>query len=466
MRRQRVYALVVLLLISMAFSSPLMAATPAAAGEPVVIEGTLLLSVEDDFATGRTTTHYFLHQKGPSRRQDVRHSLTLIPEQAATVHPGMRVRITGRLSGNALTADHGVGALVVLEDTAASGPVEARKVLVLLVDITDAANVTHAVSATCDDSTATVAGLLFGANTTAANANGCYQDSSFDTLGLGGALYPGTAFDVQRVTITDTVTTCDYTSWGEQADAAAANLGSYQHRLYVLPADTSCNWAGVAYVNSCPGPFCQAWVRAYAAQPCGYVDAMAHELGHNLGLMHASWDTDNNGSNDCEYCDDADFMGYAEANLRTLNGPHKVQMGWVSGAGIVDASAGGRFTLSPLNLLNAPLPQVATITPVSGSPYYLSYRVASGYDAFLVNTFYSPGVVGELSIHRWAGGISNTFFITSLRDGQSFTDAASGVTIVQTSHSGAGVTFTVNCPVGHHGRGAKSHCGVPKTRKR
>jgi hypothetical protein len=31
--------------------------------------------------------------------------------------------------------------------------------------------------------------------------------------------------------------------------------------------------------------------------------------------MHSSWDTNNDGSIDCEYCDDSDFMGYAEATL-------------------------------------------------------------------------------------------------------------------------------------------------------
>ena len=107
-------------------------------------------------------------------------------------------------------------------------PLAARKVLVLLVDITDASNVTHAVSATCDGSNATAAAITFGFNTTAANVDDCYQDSSFGHLGLGGALYPGTSLDVQRVHIADTVTACNYTSWGSKADAAATNLGSYR----------------------------------------------------------------------------------------------------------------------------------------------------------------------------------------------------------------------------------------------
>jgi hypothetical protein len=411
-------------------------------GSPAVVEGSVAMVVEDHFASGRAIKHYFLEHSGPYGR----HDLKLTPHQARTVQPGMRVRVTGSLAGRVLTSDAADHAVVVLEAPAAAAatPLAVRKVLVLLVNITDPNLVTHSVSATCDGSSDTAAASTFGFATTAASVDGCYQDSSFGQLGVGGASYPGTDLDVQRVTIADTVTACNYTSWGSKADAAATNLASYQHRVYVIPADVNCGWAGLAYVNSCPSPYCQSWVKAYASQPCGYVDAIAHELGHNIGLMHASSDTNNDNSIDCEYCDDSDFMGYAEANLRPLNGPHKVQMGWVSGPGIVDASGGGQFTLSPLSEPNAPWPQVSTIIPSTGSPYYVSYRTASGYDAFLPGTYYSWGLVGEISIHRWPGGITNTLFVTSLTDGQTFTDAANGLTIVQNSHSASGVTFTVS----------------------
>jgi hypothetical protein len=87
-----------------------------------------------------------------------------------------------------------------------------------------------------------VAAGTFGFNTTAANVDGCYQDSSFGLLGVGGASYPGTDVDVQRVTISDAVTSCNYTSWGSKADAKAANLANYQHRVYVVPDDANCGW--------------------------------------------------------------------------------------------------------------------------------------------------------------------------------------------------------------------------------
>ena len=407
---------------------------------PAVIEGTVLMAVEDDFARGKAKKRYFLDQAGGKQK----HELKLTAQQADALRPGMKVRASGNLAGGVLSADGTGGGVTILEAPAgAAQPTAVRKVLILLVDITDSGNVTHRVGAMCDGTVDAVAAGTFGFNTTAANVDGCYQDSSFGLLGVGGASYPGTDVDVQRVTISDAVTSCNYTSWGSKADAKAANLANYQHRVYVVPDDANCGWAGLAYVNSCPGSYCQAWVKAYGGQPCGYLDAIAHEVGHNLGLMHASTDLNNDAALDCEYCDDSDFMGYAEANLRPLNGPHRVQMGWVSGGGVIDASGGGQFTLSPLNLRAAPLPQVARIVTPNGDPYYLSYRVGIGYDTLLSSTFYSPGLVGELSIHRWPGGVTNTRFIASLGTGESLPDAANGLTIIKNSDNGSSLTLTV-----------------------
>jgi hypothetical protein len=154
----------------------------------------------------------------------------------------MKLRVTGSLAANVLSADPVDAGVVVLEAPAATAPAAARKVLVLLDDIVDSDDVTHAISSTCDDSNETAAAITFGFNTTAASVDGCYQDSSFGQLGMGGASYPGKDVDVQRVSITDSVTSCDYTSWGSKADAKASNL-STTSTASVVPADVNCGWA-------------------------------------------------------------------------------------------------------------------------------------------------------------------------------------------------------------------------------
>ena len=89
-------------------------------GSSVVIEGTIVVLVEDDFQKGRATRRYFLNQSG--RQLDLR----LMPRQAAPLQPGMTVRITGQLVGNVLTADPSDESVVVLRPPAAAPSVPTR----------------------------------------------------------------------------------------------------------------------------------------------------------------------------------------------------------------------------------------------------------------------------------------------------------------------------------------------------
>ena len=172
MRRLTAFVPVVVLglLVAATMARPAAGQT-ATAGSPIVVEGTVAMVVEDDFQNGRPIKHYFLDRPGSHGRLD----LKLTPNQAKAVHPGMQVRIMGSLAGRVLTSDAGDHALVVLEapDTATAAPLAARKVLVLLVDITDANLVTHSVGATCDGSSDAAAASTFGFNTTAASVDGC-----------------------------------------------------------------------------------------------------------------------------------------------------------------------------------------------------------------------------------------------------------------------------------------------------
>ncbi len=190
------------------------------------------------------------------------------------------------------------------------------------------------------------------------NVDGCYQDSSFGALGFGGAVYPGGTPDVVRVTVNEAAAiggVCNYSAWGAAADKAATgvSLANYQHRVYVLPSNAGCSWAGLAYVGC--GSSCQAWVKAYSGQACGYPDAYAHEIGHNLGMWHASTDANNDGTLDCEYCDTVGLHGlrhrqHAHAQQRAQSadglGRRHPPGGWIAGRHVyrlVARARGGRI---------------------------------------------------------------------------------------------------------------------------
>ena len=413
-------------------------------GQPVVYEGTVTVAVEDDFERGRATRRYFIDEQNLGRRFE----LKVNKAQGDKLRTGARIRVRGHAAGNALSADPAGDAVTVLAEPQAAAPLTARKAVVLLVDIRDSTGVVQPVSTNCDGGTAKSADIMFGSQTTNPNVDGCYKDSSFGALGFGGAVYPGGTPDVVRVTVNEAAAiggVCNYSAWGAAADKAATgvSLANYQHRVYVLPANVGCSWAGLAYVGC--GNSCQAWVKAYSGQACGYPDAYAHEIGHNLGMWHASTDANNDGTLDCEYCDTSDFMGYATGSMRTLNSAHKVQMGWAGGTRLVDGSQGGTFTVSSLALAAAGSPQVVKVRPSSGDPYYLSLRTGVGYDATMPS---AATYLNKLHVHRYSGS-GNTRYITALGNGQSYADAASGITIQQLSSTGDSATFQVstNCAV-------------------
>ncbi|MCM2310081.1 MAG: hypothetical protein NDI84_01650 [Steroidobacteraceae bacterium] len=424
--------------ILFAFTTSLPAAHAAGNGQRVVYEGTIAVAVEDDFARGRATKRYFLDEQNLGSRVE----LQLSEHQGKALRTGQKIRVRGTAVGGGLSADAATDSVTVLAEPMAAAPITARKAVVILVDIKDSTGTVHAVSSTCDGS-ARSSNIMFGDQAGALNVDGCYQDASFGALGFGGASYPGSTLDVARVTINETATigsVCNYSAWGAAADRAVTGvtLANYQHRVYVVPSNVGCSWAGLAYVGC--GSSCQAWVKAYSGQACGYPDAYAHEIGHNLGMWHASTDTNNDGALDCEYCDTSSFMGYATGSLRTLNGPHKVQMGWASGARLVDGSQGGTFTVASLALAPAGSPQVVRVRPTSGDPYYIAFRTGVGYDSTMPS---ATTYLNKLNVHRYSGS-GNSRFIASLGDGQTFNDASSGITIQQLSRTADSATFTVS----------------------
>ena len=421
----------------LATAAQLAAAQPAPGGQRVVYEGTVAVAVEDDFERGRATMRYFLDE----RNLGTRFELKVNENQGRKLKTGQQVRVRGNAAGTALSADAGDDGVTVLAEPQATAPVTARKAVVIIVDIKDSSGNVHKVSTDCDGAVARSADIMFGSQTGSANLDGCYQDASFGALGFGGAVFPGGTLDVTRVTVNESTAiggACNYSAWASAADKAVTgvNLGNYQHRVYVLPANVGCSWAGLAYV-SC-GSSCQAWVKAYSNHACGYPDAYVHEIGHNLGLLHASTDTNNDGTLDCEYCDTSSFMGYATGAMRTLNGPHKVQMGWASGARLVDGSQGGTFTVASLALAQAGSPQVVKVVPNSGAPYYVSFRTGAGYDKATPTSY-----LNKLNVHRWSGS-GNSRYITALGNGQSFADTATGISIQQLSSTADSATFSVS----------------------
>lgn len=103
--------LLAVVLVVSAANAPPAAGRAILPGTPIVVEGTVVMIVEDDFLRGRATRRYFLDEAGSQRRYD----LTLTPRQVDVVQPGMRVRVIGTLADGVLTPEPGERSVVVLE---------------------------------------------------------------------------------------------------------------------------------------------------------------------------------------------------------------------------------------------------------------------------------------------------------------------------------------------------------------
>lgn len=398
---------------------------PARAGETVELTGVLDVVIEDDTLAGTATT---IHRLRDPETGEVR-----VLELGAEPRPGLvsgdRVAVTGVGRNGAFELGES-GTLEVLET--ASLPTGDRSSVLLLVDFADAA-------VACSDSLVTT--LMFDGSY---SVDGLYRDSSFGTMGFPRDTNGDGAADVYRISIDASLSdACAPDAWAAAADVAAQNAGvdlaPYQHVVYVLP-NSSCSWTGRANMGC--GDSCRTWIDI-----CNLPDVYAHELGHNLTLRHASEDMNNDDQPESSLGDISDFMGLSGCGWRQINGPHKLQMGWVPPSQVVQLGAGTHtVVLSPLEVdpADASYPQLLRIPRVTmGDDVYVSYRRKLGYDTGL-----RPEYADKANIQSHDNVESSTLFLGALGDGLQFDDPSTGASVLQVSHDSMSVTLQVTIPEG------------------
>jgi len=399
------------------------------------ISGSLEIRHEDA-STGSRYRYYV-------RSNDRRYSVYFAQDSPEHLSTGATVRLKGVRIDDRLAAGSGSDVQVVTA-APASATLGAQRTLVMLVTFSDTASEPY--------TAAYAQSVLFG------TTSSFFQENSYQQTSLVGDV-------VGWYTVSLSSTVCDVDALESQARTAASSAGvdlaSYAHLVYAFPRN-ACGWWGLSTVGGNPSH----------SDINGSLElgVTAHELGHAQGLWHSH-------SLDCgtatvvgancsvaEYGDIIDMMG--SSTSAHYNAFQKERLGWLnSGASppVTTVVADGTYTIAPYETLGtAPkaLKVLKSTDPNTGQRtwYYVEYRQAVGFDAFLSSP--SVGVQNVTSgvlVHIGAEGNGNTgslldmtpstvmyywWYDPALTAGQTFVDPDTGASITTSwvGSSGAGVT--------------------------
>jgi hypothetical protein len=380
------------------------------------VEGEITIVQACDFTHHHSERFYSLKEKATGKT----YALRFEQEPATRLRSGAKVRIKARKAQNELLAPAN-GGMVETLDFPTEVVAGNRRTVVLAINFQNAQ---------LECSVAAIDAMMFGATQSV--------DQLYREMSVGNVSFTGDVFGSYTIPYNSNGQ-CDYNGWAAAAEAAAqadgVNLAAYANRVYVFPSSNLCAWAGLGTIGGNPG---RAWVAV-----CTAPDVYAHELGHNLTMHHSSTDANNDGVNDCEYCDVSDVMGYAGYGLRQINGAHRDQMGWLPTNKVVNVNSSATYNIAPLesSSQDTPYPQLLKIAaPNTGEYYYLSYRRKFGFDANMQSAY-----ADKVNVHHYHGsGAIQTFLIGMLPDNGVFNDATTGVTVTQLGHNNDYATLYVS----------------------
>ena len=311
---------------------------------------------------------------------------------------------------------------------------------------------------------------VFFNTSTGTSLDGYLREASYgQTWATGGVFGPFTlagsytsCTDVGGAVLNDAVAA---------ATAAGVNLNNYTRLVLIFPDVFNCGWQGFANVGSCTqvtssGTFnlSVAYISAaYTTPRFSGVQLASHEIGHNLGLLHAGTVTPATPSDvlgptssvgtESDLGDNWSTMGQVELGLYPSQQKAEV-LGWMAPASnyqVVQNS--GTYTLQPLEI-NPPGLQALKVQRGGSANEWLwiEYRQPIGnYDSTLLSQPYSGALIhyedpSAPTGHSYLPNFTPTDitgFSAALAVGRSWTDPYTNLTISVLSATSNGLAVSV-----------------------
>lgn len=295
------------------------------------------------------------------------------------------------------------------------------------------------------------------------SAGAFYDQQTQGTTTLVGRVNP--SGDVAGpIALGSSMAGCPYDAIAAEADQRATAMGytpsAYDHVIYLMPYSGQCAFGGLGEM---PGH--RVWSNGYTMS-----EIIAHELGHNMGAHHANLAlcTDQTGaatpySATCtsrEYGDPFDVMGSSGALMSAF---HRYQIGQLpatqvvslrqSGAVAVTANEafalpGPRLVLVPIKTAHQPVHEYFALESRAALPPFDQWTqgdpVTTGLTIRKVNDSHGPILQTQLIDTHPSGSFYG--LNAPLQPGETFTDAADGISITAATDPSGALLATVTMP--------------------